>query len=142
MKRVAVLLALFTFLAKACAQPTNSFPLWPQGAPDALGQADKDIPTLTPYFPDAAKATGAAIVICPGGGYGDLASHEGDHYPRFLNESGIAGFVLKYRLATGGYHHPAMLHDAARAVRTVRARGGGGEIDPTTNGPKGPPSGG
>ncbi len=51
-----------------------------------------------------------------------LASHEGQDYARFLNEQGIAGFVLKYRLATGGYHHPAMLQDAARALRTVRAR--------------------
>ncbi|HVM48804.1 MAG TPA: hypothetical protein VMU04_12305, partial [Candidatus Acidoferrum sp.] len=58
-------------------QPTNSFPLWPGGAPGALGEQDKDIPTLTPYLPAPDKASGAAIVICPGGGYGGLAEHEG-----------------------------------------------------------------
>ena len=98
--------------------------LWPEGAPGALGIEDKDKPTLTPYLPDSAKATGAAVVICPGGGYEMLANHEGDHYARFLAEYGIAGFVLKYRLGSDGYRHPAMLQDAARAVRTVRAQGG------------------
>ena len=117
-----LMLAFGGWFASAQAQPTNSFPLWPGGAPGALGQQDKDIPTLTPYFPEPAKATGAAIVICPGGGYAHLAPHEGKDYARFLNEQGIAGFVLKYRLSSDGYHHPAMLHDAARAVRTVRAR--------------------
>ena len=123
-------LAFGSWFACAQAQPTNSFPLWPEGAPGALGQKDQDIPTLTPYFPDPAKATGAAIVICPGGGYGGLADHEGAAYARWLNESGIAGFVLKYRLAPAGYHHPAMLQDAARAVRAVRARAGEWKLDP------------
>ena len=122
--------ACLGWLASAQAQPTNSFPLWPEGAPGALGKEDKDIPTLTPYLPDPAKATGAAIVICPGGGYGGLAPHEGVQYARFLNEYGIAGFVLKYRLGPAGYRHPAMLQDAARAVRTVRARAGEWKVDP------------
>lgn len=106
----------------ATAQTNMTFPLWPEGAPGALGTAAKDIPTLTVFLPAPEKATGAAIVICPGGGYGHLADHEGSHYARWLNEQGIAGFVLKYRLGTSGYRHPAMLQDAARAVRTVRAR--------------------
>jgi acetyl esterase/lipase len=103
-------------------QPANSIPLWPDGAPGALGKADKDVPTLTPYLPAPEKAAGAAIVICPGGGYGALAPHEGRDYARFLNESGFTCFVLKYRLGSDGYRHPAMLQDAARAVRLVRAR--------------------
>ena len=134
--------ACFGWLASAQAQPTNSFPLWPDGAPGALGKADKDIPTLTPYWPDPAKATGAAIVICPGGGYGGLAGHEGGHYARFLNESGIAGFVLKYRLGSGGYRHPVMLQDAARAVRLVRARAGEWRLDPKHIGIMGSSAGG
>jgi acetyl esterase/lipase len=77
---------------------------------------------LTVFLPVPEKATGAAMVICPGGGYGHLADHEGSHYARWLNQQGIAGFVLKYRLSTGGYRHPAMLNDASRAIRTVRAR--------------------
>jgi acetyl esterase/lipase len=129
MKLTFLMAAFFGWLALAQAQPTNSFPLWPEAAPGALGQQDKDIPTLTPYWPDPAKATGAAIVICPGGGYGGLAPHEGRDYARFLNEHGIAGFVLKYRLGSGGYRHPVMLQDAARAVRLVRARAGEWKLD-------------
>jgi len=130
------------WLASAQAQPTNSFPLWPEGAPGARGKEDKDIPTLTPYWPDPARATGAAMVICPGGGYGGLAPHEGAQYARFLNEYGIAGFVLKYRLGSGGYRHPAMLQDAARAVRLVRARAGEWKVDPQHIGIMGSSAGG
>ena len=129
MKLTFLAATFFGLLALAQAQPTNSFPLWPESAPGALGEQDKDIPTLTPYWPDPVKATGAAIVICPGGGYGGLAPHEGRDYARFLNEYGIAGFVLKYRLGSGGYRHPVMLQDAARAVRLVRARAGEWKLD-------------
>src|SRR5258707_3327394 len=93
-----VLVSLCTVAAQA--QTNQAFALWPDGAPGALGKEDKDIPTLTPYFPEVSKATGAAVVICPGGGYGGLAPHEGVDYARFLNEQGIACFVLKYRLGT------------------------------------------
>ena len=134
--------AVLGWFASAQAQPTNSFPLWPEGAPGALGKEDKDIPTLTPYWPDPAKASGAAVVICPGGGYGGLAGHEGDHYARFLNESGIAGFVLKYRLGSAGYRHPVMLQDAARAVRLVRAQSGEWKLDPKRIGIMGSSAGG
>ena len=137
------ILALFALTAiAAAAESTNSFPLWPNGAPGALGQADKDIPTLTVYLPDPSKATGAAMVICPGGGYAGLAAHEGGDYARFLNESGIAGFVLKYRLGSAGYRHPAMLQDAARAVRTVRARAAEWQVDPKRIGIMGSSAGG
>jgi acetyl esterase/lipase len=136
------MLAIGGWLAAAQGQPTNSFPLWPEGAPGALGQKEKDIPTLTPYFPDPAAATGAAMVICPGGGYANLAAHEGRDYARFLNEQGIAGFVLKYRLGSGGYHHPAMLQDAARAVRLLRARAGEWKLDSKRIGIMGSSAGG
>jgi len=101
-----------------------------------------DIPTLMPYFPDADKATGAALVICPGGGYAGLASHEGADYARFFNEQGITCFVLKYRLGSSGYHHPAMLQDAARALRTVRARAAEWKVDPKRIGIIGSSAGG
>jgi acetyl esterase/lipase len=142
MKSRILMLAFGGWFASAQAQPTNSFPLWPDAAPGALGQQDKDIPTLTPYLPDPAKATGAAIVICPGGGYGGLANHEGEHYARWLNESGVAGFVLKYRLGSAGYRHPVMLQDAARAVRTVRARARDWKLDPKRVGIMGSSAGG
>jgi acetyl esterase/lipase len=137
-----LVLGAFVLATPLHAQHTNSFPLWPNGAPGALGNDEKDIPTLTPYFPDASNATGAAMVICPGGGYVRLAGHEGEHYARFLNEQGVAGFVLKYRLGSNGYRHPAMLQDAARAVRLVRARSSEWKLDPKRIGIMGSSAGG
>jgi acetyl esterase/lipase len=142
MKISLVMAAVLGWLTSTQAQSTNSFPLWPEGAPGALGKEDKDIPTLTPYWPEPAKATGAAVVICPGGGYAHLAPHEGADYARLLNEYGVAGFVLKYRLGSDGYRHPAMLQDAARAVRTVRARAGEWKLDPKHIGIMGSSAGG
>ena len=114
---------IFSFgLRASLARGADSFPLWAEGAPNALGKAEKDIPTLTVFAAEPARATGAAFIICPGGGYGMLADYEGSHYAKYLNEQGITGFVLKYRLAPAGYHHPSMLQDAARAMRTVRSR--------------------
>src|SRR5262249_40041908 len=108
---------LWVSLTNAAELPQAEFPLWEKGAPGALGTESKDTPTLTPYYPSAGTATGAAVIICPGGGYGGLAKHEGADYAHWLNAHGIAAFVLKYRLGSGGYRHPVMLGDAARAVR-------------------------
>src|SRR5947208_11034586 len=142
MKPLLFMAVLFGLIGRISAQPTNALVLWPDGAPGALGKTDKDIPTLTHYFAPAEKATGAAMVICPGGGYAGLANHEGEHYARFLNEQGIAGFVLKYRLGSSGYRHPAMLQDAARAVRIVRARAGEWKVDSKRVGIMGSSAGG
>lgn len=120
----------------------QSVPLWTDAAPGALGTAEQDIPTITVYAPEPAKATGAAIVIFPGGGYGALAQHEGRDYALWLNEHGIAGFVVKYRLGRHGYRHPVMLQDAARAVRTVRARAAEWKVDPKRVGVMGSSAGG
>jgi acetyl esterase/lipase len=116
--------------------------LWPEGAPGALGTNDWDVPTLTPYLTDPKTATGAAMVICPGGGYGHLAGHEGKDYALWLNEHGVSGFVLKYRLGTHGYRHPRMLEDAARAVRLTRSRAKEWRIDPKRVGIMGSSAGG
>jgi len=105
--------------------------LWPQGAPGALGDAPQDKPTLTIYLPPAETATGTAVVICPGGGYGHVAmSHEGHAIGQWLNSLGVAGFILDYRHRKRGYGHPAPLQDAQRAIRTVRARAAQWKIDP------------
>lgn len=78
-------------------------------------------PTLTVYLPDAGKATGCGVVICPGGGYYFLAAdHEGRQVAEMFNSFGIAAFVLKYRLPPE-YMHPVPLQDAQRALRLVRA---------------------
>jgi acetyl esterase/lipase len=107
--------------------------LWPNGAPDAKGDAEGDKPTLTVSLPTADKANGTAIVVCPGGGYGGLAmGHEGVEIGRWLNSLGVTAFVLKYRHhnSGAGYGHPAPLNDAQRAIRTVRSRASEWKIDP------------
>ena len=124
------------------AQAPAPLPLWPEGAPGALGKEDKDVPTLTAYLPDAALATGAAIVICPGGGYGGLAKHEGEGYARWLNQNGVAGLVVKYRLGSNGYRHPIMLQDAARAMRLARTKADEWKLDPHRIGVMGSSAGG
>ncbi len=121
-----VVAALGSFKHVRAAEP---FPLWPQGAPGALGKEAADVPTLTPYLAPKERATGAAVVICPGGGYGRLADHEGRPVAEWLNSVGVTAFVLKYRLGPR-YKHPAMSQDAARAIRTVRARAAEWGLDP------------
>lgn len=107
--------------------------LWPQGAPGAKGEQAGDKPRLTIYLPPKQKATGAAVVICPGGGYGHLAmDHEGHQIGEWLNSLGVAGFILEYRHRNSGagYGHPAPLQDAQRAIRMVRSRADQYGIDP------------
>ncbi|MEW6302036.1 MAG: alpha/beta hydrolase [Verrucomicrobiota bacterium] len=144
MKTLQTLLAFgaLTITLHAQQPPRDPFPLWPNGAPGALGKEDKDIPTLTAYMPNPGKATGAAFVICPGGGYGGLAPHEGRDYALWLNEQGIAGFVLKYRLGSGGYRHPVMMQDVSRAIRYVRANAEKWKLDPKRIGVMGSSAGG
>jgi len=142
MKKLFCVILFLSFATFSKAQPTNPILLWPDGAPGALGKEDKDIPTLTAFFPKAELATGAAMVICPGGGYGGLAGHEGEAYARFLCDNGVAGFVLKYRLGSAGYRHPIMLQDVSRAMRLVRARASEWKIDPKHIGVMGSSAGG
>lgn len=129
--QVQILLMLFLFSGALSvrASPEPPIVLWPAGAPGAVGKAPADIPTLTPYLAPKDKATGAAIIVCPGGGYGHLADHEGGPVAEWLNSVGVTAFVLKYRLGPT-YHHPAPLQDAARAIRTVRARAKEWGLDP------------
>lgn len=124
------------------AAQEETLPLWPEGAPGAVGQEPADIPTLTLYRAPADKATGAFVVVCPGGGYGFLAvDHEGDQPARWLNSLGISAGVLRYRIAPR-YKHPAPLHDAQRAIRLVRAQAKGWKIDPRRVGIMGYSAGG
>src|SRR3954462_15368560 len=97
MKATLIAMASLVSLSAFAANP--EIPLWRNGAPGALGKEPKDIPTLTVYLPTVpAPGATAAMVVCPGGGYGGLAPHEGKDYALWLNEQGIAAFVLKYRL--------------------------------------------
>ncbi len=140
-RALALVLALsISWVAPAMAQTGDApqpTPLWPQGAPGAEGNSpgeDKfhsgDVPTLTAYPAPKDKATGASVVVCPGGAYGFLAvEHEGEEVAKWLNSLGVSAFVLKYRLAPK-YHHPAPLQDAQRAIRTVRAKSKEWGLDP------------
>ncbi|SRR5579862_1075467 len=142
MKLPAVLTALISSLIMSHAEILAPIPLWPNGAPGALGHSTNDIPTLTPYLPDPTNTTGTAMVICPGGGYEHLAPHEGRDYALWLNQHGITCFVLKYRLGSSGYHYPAEFDDVTRAMRMVRANAGEWHIDPHRIGIMGSSAGG
>lgn len=118
----AMMASNFFLSISAQIQPGPPQRLWEAAAPGALGDADQDIPTITPYLvpEDQRAASHAGVIIFPGGGYGGLAGHEGQDYAQWFNQQGISAFVIKYRLGTHGYRHPVMLQDAARAVRFVR----------------------
>ncbi len=120
---------LFLGLATARADQETIL-LWPKGAPGAVGEEPTDKPSLTIYSPPSDKANGAAMVVCPGGGYGALAmDHEGKQIGEWLNKHGVKAFVLKYRLGPR-YHQPAPMQDVQRAIRTVRSRAKEWNIDP------------
>ena len=104
-------------------------PLWNGAAPEARGSDDSDIPALTAYLPRVMAAPTPAMIVCPGGGYGSLASnHEGRQVAAYLNSLGIAAFVLRYRLGPR-YHHPIELGDARRALRTLRSHAAEWRLD-------------
>ena len=121
---VAAILTVSAFAQQpTVAPPAPPAPLllWTQGAPGALGSADEDKPAITVYLPSSPNPTKTGVVVAPGGGYQHLAMEkEGFAIARWLNQQGIAAFVLRYRLGPQ-YHHPTELGDAQRAIRYVRA---------------------
>ena len=118
---------LLAFSATAFSQKGITMEVWPNGAPNANGD-DKDKAELTVYLPDAKKATGRAIVCCPGGGYSHLAmDHEGHQWATFFNNQGIALIVLKYRMPHGNYVVP--ISDAEQAMKIARQNAAEWHID-------------
>jgi acetyl esterase/lipase len=116
--------------------------LWPKGAPLAQGEEEKDKPNLSLYLAPEDKANGAAVVVCPGGGYGGLAKdHEGHQVGQFFNSIGVSAFILTSRHAPK-YRHPCPMLDVQRAIRTVRARAAEWKVDPTRIGVMGFSAGG
>ncbi len=126
----ASLIAQSTSTPKASAAGApRTILLWPDGAPGALGSSALDKPTLTIYLP-AQNPTKTGIVICPGGGYQELAvDWEGTRVAQWLNARGVAAYVLTYRYGPR-YHHPVPLMDAQRAIRYVRSNAAQDGLDP------------
>jgi acetyl esterase/lipase len=120
----------------------SSVLLWPDGAPEAQGTERKDQPGLTIHLPPKEKATGAAIVVNPGGGFRKLASdNEGLHVARWLNSFGVAAFVTRYRLLPD-YQPDVSIRDGQRAIRYVRHNADAFGIDPKRIGVMGFSAGG
>ena len=125
--------AVFTMLllvvsGVAYGQNGTTMELWPNGAKVASPD-NKDKAEITVYLPDAKKATGRAVVCCPGGGYSHLAiDHEGHQWATFFNNQGIALIVLKYRMPHGNRMIP--ISDAEEAMKTVRRQASEWHIDP------------
>lgn len=123
-----VVSALTLILSSTCPAQSQStairLPLWPEGhiAAGKETEGDPAVPTVDVHLPDPGKATGSAVVVLPGGGYGGVSmDFEGAHAARFLTEHGIAAFVVRYRHAPR-FRHPLPLEDARRAVRLIRSR--------------------
>jgi acetyl esterase/lipase len=111
----------------ATAKEPEKLNLWPQQAPVGDGTFEKAEVTITVHRPE--KPNGAAMVICPGGGYGGLVTGgEGHGIAKWLNGRGITGVVLEYRLPKGRSAVPLL--DARRAIRTVRSKAKEWGVDP------------
>ena len=131
---------LLALAATAFAQKGTTMDLWPNGAPNNNGD-EKDKAELTVYLPDAKKATGRAVVCCPGGGYTHLAiDHEGHQWATFFNSQGIALIVVKYRMPHGNHLIP--ISDAEEAMKTVRRHAAEWHINPNDVGIMGFSAGG
>jgi acetyl esterase/lipase len=99
-------------------------------------------PTLDLYIPDSSKATGAGVLLCPGGGYSMLTvPGEGGTIAEFFKSHNIAAFVLRYRHGPQ-YHYPTTLLDAQRAMRLIRANAKEYHVDPEKVGVFGGSAGG
>lgn len=121
---------LLALLWCSCLFPADAdrVPLWPSGkAPTGTGPTEDAQAFLTIHRP--ANGTGAALVICPGGGYGGLMlGPEGQGIADWLNQHGITSAVLEYRLPHGRPELPLL--DAERAIRVLRARAAELKLDP------------
>jgi acetyl esterase/lipase len=153
MKQIKTFFAilLFSIFAMDGNAQNTVIKVWPADAPGSLkseNYSEKstvtgDIvsryekvtdPTLTVFLPSAENATGTAVLICPGGGYGVLAfDHEGYAIARWLNDHGIAGIILKYRLPSDEIMKDKSvgpLQDAQEAIRIIRRNAREWKIDP------------
>jgi endo-1,4-beta-xylanase len=148
--RITASLLFTASLALAAAEPQVVL-LWPNGAPGSEGKTgDENVriqpagdhvisnvhkPSVTVYLPSKETSTGAAVLIAPGGGHSALwVDHEGHNIARWLQERGVAGLVLKYRLARekGSTYtiEGTSLDDTQRAIKLMKSRTTEWSIDP------------
>jgi endo-1,4-beta-xylanase len=135
----------------ASSEPSVVY-LWPDGAPGSEGRTGEEVvkiqpagdhvvsnvhrPDITVYLPSKETATGAGVVIAPGGGHSALwMDHEGYNVAKWLQEHGVAGFVLKYRLArekdsTYTIAGTSLL-DTQRAIKLVKSNSAAWGVDPS-----------
>ena len=150
---------LIAFALVSTLVAADAIPLWKNGAPGSEGKtapekedANHNVssvhnPTITPFLPAPDKATGAAILVIPGGGHSKLClGHEGTGIAQWLADHGIAAFMLKHRLAReeGSTYKIDVesLADTQRAMRTIRSRAAEWKIDPARVGAMGFSAGG
>ena len=157
------LLTLTMLYALPSLAQQEVLPLWPAGkVPNALPSSSVveksettggimrisgvTVPTITAYLPSKEKATGAAVLICPGGGYGILAAeHEGSELAEWFKARGIAGIVLKYRLPNAQAmtkQHEVPLMDAMQGMKLIRQNAKKWNLDPNKIGVMGFSAGG
>ncbi len=162
-KKFIVLANLLMFVSLAARAQNTELPLWPEGKiPNAIPNSVTEksetdasgilrisgvtVPTIQVFLPEKSKATGAAVLICPGGGYAILAaSHEGSDLAKWFNERGIAGIVLKYRLPNPKAmtrQHEVPLMDAMQAMKMIRENASAWGIAPDKIGVMGFSAGG
>jgi len=139
----AGLCALALLAGAALAAEPQPILLWPNGAPGSEGKISAETmrinppdeqvisnvnsPSITPYLPDPKLASGAAVIVIPGGGHKEIwITHEGYREAQFFADHGVAAFVLKYRLseAPGSTYtlQGQSLPDVQRAIRLVKSR--------------------
>src|SRR5690554_3127118 len=152
MKKSVLFLIVFFMVSSLFAQD-KVLKVWPNGAPNHNGMDEPEEKfegvrvrnvseaEMYVYLPEKEKNTGAAVVICPGGGYWiEAMDHEGYQMAEWLKERGVAGIVLKYRLPYG--HHEIPSGDARQAMRIVRHKAKEWGIDPEKIGIAGSSAGG
>ena len=162
MRCCCLLLFLYLSAVLAAAQPA-AIKLWANGAPELHAYASQQTirvtpegdhvvsnveePSITPYLPSSGTATGAAVIVIPGGGHSEIwIDHEGYAVAQWLSGHGIAAFVLQYRLAREKDSMYTIegteLGDTQRAIRMVRSRSSEWGIDPQRIGVMGFSAGG